>query len=111
MPETPAAERAAASGEITAETVQHLAGLARIALTESELASLTTDLDSILANVAKVREVAGDDVPATSHPIPLDNVTRPDEVSDVLTREQALRNAPDAADGMFRVSSILGEEQ
>lgn len=111
MPETPAADRAAAPGEITADTVQHLAGLARIALTESEVDTLTHDLDSILANVTKVGEVVSDDVPATSHPIPLNNVTRPDEISDVLTREEALRNAPDAADGMFRVSSILGEEQ
>ncbi|WP_024356441.1 Asp-tRNA(Asn)/Glu-tRNA(Gln) amidotransferase subunit GatC [Leucobacter chironomi] len=110
MPDTPAAERAA-SGEITAQTVQHLAGLARIALTDAEIDSLTTELDSILANIAKVSEVARDDVPATSHPIPLNNVTRADEVADVLTREQALANAPETADGMFRVSSILGEEQ
>lgn len=111
MPEIPAADSAAANGEITAETVQHLAGLARIALTDAEIDSLTSELDSILANIAKVSEVAGPDVPATSHPIPLSNVTRPDEVSDVLTREQALANAPEATDGMFRVSSILGEEQ
>ncbi|EYT53012.1 glutamyl-tRNA amidotransferase [Leucobacter sp. UCD-THU] len=111
MPETPAAERAEASGEITAQTVQHLAGLARIALTDAEIDSLTTELDSILANIAKVSEVARDDVPATSHPIPLNNVTRPDEIADVLTREQALANAPETTDGMFRVSSILGEEQ
>ncbi|PRI11940.1 Asp-tRNA(Asn)/Glu-tRNA(Gln) amidotransferase subunit GatC [Leucobacter massiliensis] len=111
MPDTPAANRAAASGEITVETVQHLAGLARIALSDAELTSLTTELDSILANIAKVGEVAGADVPATSHPIPLSNVTRPDEVADVLTREEALANAPEASDGMFRVSSILGEEQ
>jgi len=111
MPEIPAADSAAANGEITAETVQHLAGLARIALTDAEIDSLTSELDSILANIAKVSEVAGPDVPATSHPIPLSNVTRPDEVSDVLTREQALANAPETADGMFRVSSILGEEQ
>jgi len=106
MPET-----TAGAGEITVETVQHLAGLARIALTDSELELLTNDLGSILVNVAKVAEVAGDDVPATSHPIPLSNVTRPDEVSDVLTRDEALQNAPETADGMFKVSSILGEEQ
>ena len=111
MPDTPAAGAAAASGEITAETVQHLAGLARIALTDAEIDSLTTELDSILTNIAKVGEVAGPDVPATSHPIPINNVTRPDEVADVLTREQALANAPETTDGMFRVSSILGEEQ
>lgn len=111
MPETPAATSAAAKGEITAETVQHLAGLARIALTEQEIASLTVELDSILANIAKVTEVAGPDVPATSHPIPINNVMRPDVIADVLTQEQALSNAPEAADGMFRVASILGEEQ
>ncbi|PII81876.1 asparaginyl/glutamyl-tRNA amidotransferase subunit C [Leucobacter sp. OLCALW19] len=91
--------------------MQHLAGLARIALTDSEISSLTSELGSILTSIAKVSEVATPEVPATSHPIPLSNVTRPDEVSDVLTQEQALMNAPDAAEGMFRVSSILGEEQ
>ncbi|XPP25680.1 MAG: Asp-tRNA(Asn)/Glu-tRNA(Gln) amidotransferase subunit GatC [Leucobacter sp.] len=106
MPET-----SAAGGEITVATVQHLAGLARIALTEAEVDSLTSELGSILTSVAKVREVAGPEVPATSHPIPLGNVTRADEVADVLTLEQALANAPETADGMFRVSSILGEEQ
>lgn len=117
MSETPAAHNpaapgtSAANGEITAQTVQHLADLARIALTEDEVTVLTRDLDSILHHIAKVSEVAAADVPATSHPIPINNVTRPDEVADVLTIEQALANAPDAADGMFRVSSILGEEQ
>ena len=106
MPETHAA-----TGEITAATVQHLAGLARIALTDTEVETLTSELGSILTNIAKVSEVATSDVPATSHPIPLSNVTRNDEISDVLTREQALLNAPESADGMFRVSSILGEEQ
>lgn len=111
MPETSAEDRTGANGEITAESVQHLAGLARIALTDAEVESLTTELDSILTNIAKVSEVANADVPATSHPIPLNNVTRPDEIADVLTREEALANAPESTDGMFRVSSILGEEQ
>lgn len=111
MPETSAAEPTAPSGEITAETVQHLAGLARIALTDAEIDLFTTELGSILTNVAKVSEVVSAEVPTTSHPIPLNNVTRPDEITDVLTLEQALENAPDTADNMFRVSSILGEEQ
>lgn len=97
--------------EITAATVEHLAGLARIALTDQEVESLTSDLDSILTNIAKVSEVAGDDVPATSHPVPINNVTRLDEVADVLTLDEALQNAPESTDGMFRVSSIMGEEQ
>lgn len=97
--------------EITAATVEHLAGLARIALTDQEVESLTSELDSILTNIAKVSEVAGDDVPATSHPVPINNVTRLDEVADVLTLDEALQNAPESTDGMFRVSSIMGEEQ
>lgn len=104
-------ETSAAGREITVETVQHLAGLARIALTDEEIGSLTRELGSILTNVAKVSEVAGEDVPATSHPILINNVTRPDEVADVLTLDQVLANAPESTDGMFRVSSILGEEQ
>ena len=104
-------ENHAATGEITTATVQHLAGLARIALTDAEVETLTSELGSILENIAKVSEVATADVPATAHPIPLSNVLREDVVADVLTREQALQNAPEQADGMFRVSSILGEEQ
>jgi aspartyl-tRNA(Asn)/glutamyl-tRNA(Gln) amidotransferase subunit C len=111
MSETSATDRTASTSEITAEAVQHLAGLSRIELTEAEVVSLTDELGSILASIAKVSEVAGADIPATSHPNPLNNVTRKDEIADVLTREQALENAPEASDGMFRVSSILGEEQ
>ncbi len=104
-------DTSAGNGEITVETVQHLAGLSRIALTDAELTSLTRELDSILHSIAKVSEVASDDVPPTSHPLPITNVMRPDEVADVLSLDEALQNAPDAAEGMFRVSAILGEEQ
>lgn len=104
-------ENSAANVEITAETVQHLAGLARIALTDEEVLTLTRELGSIVQNIAKVSEVTNPDIPATSHPIPLSNVTRVDEIADVLTQEQALSGAPDAFDGRFRVSAILGEEQ
>lgn len=111
MPDRSTPDSGAPGAEITADTVRHLAGLARISLDDAELAALTDELGSILHSIARVSEVASDDVPATSHPIPLNNVTRPDEVADVLTQEQALLNAPDSADQMFRVSSILGEEQ
>jgi len=97
--------------EITTEQVAHLASLARIALTQDEIAHLTTELDSIVDNIAKVQQVATPDVPATSHPIPLENVYRDDVVGNTLTLEQALQNAPESADGRFKVSAILGEEQ
>ena len=97
--------------EITRDDVQHLAGLARIALTDDEVASLTTELSAIVDAIATVSEIAGPDVPATSHPVPLENVFRADEVGETLTQAEALRNAPDSADGRFRVTAILGEEQ
>ena len=97
--------------EITQEQVAHLANLARIALTPQEIASLTTELGSIVDNVAKVSEVGTADVPATSHPIPLQNVYRPDVPGTTLTTEQALAGAPDHDGSRFRVTAILGEEQ
>ncbi|ROS59516.1 aspartyl/glutamyl-tRNA(Asn/Gln) amidotransferase subunit C [Frigoribacterium sp. PhB160] len=97
--------------EITREQVEHLAGLARIALTPDEIDTMTRELGQIVDNVAKVREVATDDVPATSHPIPLENVFRADVVGETLTVEQALSGAPDHDGSRFRVTAILGEEQ
>jgi aspartyl-tRNA(Asn)/glutamyl-tRNA(Gln) amidotransferase subunit C len=97
--------------EITTEQVAHLANLARIALTESEIAKLTGELGVIIDSVVRVNEVASADVPATSHPIPLSNVFRPDVPGETLTTEQALSGAPDHDGSRFRVSAILGEEQ
>ena len=97
--------------EITPDLVRHLGVLARIQLSDEEVERLTGQLDAIVDNIAKVSQVATPDVPATSHPIPLENVFRPDAVGDMLTVEQVLQNAPDAADNRFRVTAILGEEQ
>ena len=97
--------------DISADTVRHLAHLARIDLTEDEVMHLTDELSVIVDNIAKVSEVATPDVPATSHPIPLSNVAREDVVADLLTQEQALSGAPESAEGRFKVSAILGEEQ
>jgi aspartyl-tRNA(Asn)/glutamyl-tRNA(Gln) amidotransferase subunit C len=99
------------SPEITPDVVTHLAGLARIALTPAEVEKLTGELGVIVESVAKVTEVATPDVPATSHPIPLGTVTRPDVVGQTLSPAQALAGAPESQDGQFKVSSILGEEQ
>ena len=97
--------------EITTETVQHLAGLARIALDEAEIETLTGQLGAIVDSVAKVREVATPDVPATSHPIPLSNVQREDVPGATLTTAEALAGAPEHDGTRFIVSAILGEEQ
>ena len=95
---------------ISRDEVAHLANLARIELRPDELDRLAGQLDVILGSVAQVREVAGDDVPATSHPMPLINVTRPDVVVPSLTAEEALSGAPAAQDHRFRVPRILEED-
>ena len=97
--------------EITTETIAHLANLARIALSPEEIEKLTGELGAIVDNVAKVSEVATPDVPATSHPIPLSNMFRPDVPGVTLTTEQALAGAPEHDGVRFKVSAILGEEQ
>ncbi|MBB5632434.1 aspartyl-tRNA(Asn)/glutamyl-tRNA(Gln) amidotransferase subunit C [Cryobacterium mesophilum] len=91
--------------------VAHLASLARIALTADEIEKLTGELGVIIESIAKVSEVATPDVPATSHPIPLSNVFRPDVPGATLTVEQALSGAPERDGDRFKVSAILGEEQ
>ncbi len=95
---------------ISREEVAHLATLARIDLQPAELDRLAGQLDVILGAVATVREVAGDDVPATSHPMPLTNVTRPDDPTPDLSAEDALAGAPAVEDHRFRVPRILEED-
>jgi aspartyl-tRNA(Asn)/glutamyl-tRNA(Gln) amidotransferase subunit C len=96
---------------ISRDEVAHLAKLARLAVTDDELDVFAGQLDQILDSVAKVSEVAADDVPPTSHAVPLTNVFRQDVVVPGLTQQQALAGAPSAEDGRFRVPRILGEEQ
>lgn len=96
---------------LSAEQVAHLAQLARINVSDDEIAQLSTELGAIVDAVAKVSQVATADVPATSHPIPLQNVFRADVVGVTLTQEQALSGAPEQHEGRFKVSAILGEEQ
>ncbi|MBM7051357.1 MULTISPECIES: Asp-tRNA(Asn)/Glu-tRNA(Gln) amidotransferase subunit GatC [unclassified Rothia (in: high G+C Gram-positive bacteria)] len=94
---------------ITRETVAHLAQLAHIEMSDDELVALASELDVIVDSVKSVSDAVSDDIPATSHPIPLKNVFREDVVSDTLNAEEALSGAPDAEDGKFRVPAILDE--
>ena len=98
--------------DISEDRVRHLAGLARIDLTNDEVTHLTAELSKIVDVVATVSAAATEDIPATSHPIPLSNVYREDVVTDdVLTTEQALSGAHEHDGQRFKVSAILGEEQ
>ena len=96
--------------EISREEVRHLADLARIDLSDAELDHLAPQLGVILESIASINEVAAEDVPPTSHAIPLTNVFREDVVVPGLTAEQALAGAPEVDQQRFSVPRILGEE-
>ena len=95
---------------LSADDVANLAKLVRIELTEGELEVLAPQLDVILESVARVSEVAAQDIPPTSHALPLTNVFRKDELRPSLPRDLVLAAAPAAEHMRFRVPRILGEE-
>ena len=95
---------------ISPDEVAHLARLARLELTDDELTRYAGQLDAIVSAVAKVAEVAADDIPPTSHSVPLTNVTRPDVLRPSVDRDEVLAMAPASEDGRFRVPRILDQE-
>jgi len=96
--------------EITPDLVRHLASLSRILVTEDEVEKLAGELGVIVDSVATVNKAVSGNVVPTSHPIPMSNVFREDEVAPSLTQEQALSGAADSAEGRFKVAAILDED-
>jgi aspartyl-tRNA(Asn)/glutamyl-tRNA(Gln) amidotransferase subunit C len=99
-----------ASMAITRDEVAHLARLSRLALSGAELEHFAGQLDQIIGAVARVQEVAADQIPPMTHAIPVTNVFRPDVVTACLTAQQALAEAPAVEQGRFRVPRILAED-
>ncbi len=110
--------------QISRDDVAHLARLARLTLTDGELDSFAGQLDAILGHVGRIQAVDVTGVEATDNPLarragaqrPEDasgiaNVTRPDVVVPSLTQDEALAEAPNAAEGRFAVPRILGESE
>ncbi len=95
---------------LTPDEVRYVASLARLSLDDDEVARLAPQLSKILEYAEQVGEVAAEDVPATSHPYPLSNVTRPDEARPSLAREELLAAAPEADEDRFVVPRIVAEE-
>ncbi len=92
---------------ISEETIRHVAKLARLALTDDEVHILTPQLSDILDYANELQEIELGDVEPTSHSFPLYNVLRADEPKPGLTREAALRNAPDSDGEQIRVPAVL----
>lgn len=87
--------------------VKYVAHLARISLSSEEEQKLSTQLGNILGYIEKLKEADVSGVEPTAHPFPLVNVTRPDEVRPSISHEEALRNAPAKAGGLFVVPKIV----
>jgi aspartyl-tRNA(Asn)/glutamyl-tRNA(Gln) amidotransferase subunit C len=91
--------------------VEHVARLARLALTDEEMERFRRQLGLILEHAAKVGEVAAEDVPPTAQPVPRSNVTRPDVPGPCLMPEEALAGAPDREGDLFRVPPLVEAEE
>jgi aspartyl-tRNA(Asn)/glutamyl-tRNA(Gln) amidotransferase subunit C len=93
-----------ADGEFNVKYVAHLA---RLSLTPEEEQKIGAQLGQVLGYIEKLKEVDVSGVEPTAHAFPMVNVTRPDEVQPSLPHEEALRNAPAQADGLFMVPKIV----
>ena len=87
--------------------VKYVAHLARLALTPDEEKKLGAQLGHILGYIEKLRELDVTNVEPTAHAVPLVNVTRADEIRPSLLHDDALRNAPKKAGGLFVVPKIV----
>ena len=94
--------------KITREEVRHVAKLARLDLTETEVDRMTGQLDAILSYVAKLDELDTTGVTATTHPQPVVNAFRDDAIKPSLPREQALANGPEQNGESFVVPRVIG---
>ena len=94
---------------LTRADVEHVAYLARLGLTEAELARLEGQLNHILDQYVKLAELDTDAIPPTAQTIELENILRADEVRPSLPQAQVLGNAPQTSGEYFVVPPILGE--
>ena len=87
--------------------VRYVANLARIALSPGEEEQLSAQLGHILSYIEKLKELDVSNVEPTAHAVPMINVFRADEIRPSLSNEEALRNAPSKANGLFLVPKIV----
>ena len=92
---------------IDRSAVDHVARLARLALSEEERERMSGELTSILEHAEKIQALDLDNVEPTAHAVTLENVLREDTVRASLAQEEALSNAPDAEEGRFKVPRIV----
>ena len=92
---------------LTKDEVLHIAKLARVGVSDRDVAQFQEQLSEILDHFDALRQLDTEGVPPTSHPLSLESVMRPDEVRPSLSRDDVLANAPRTEAGAFRVRAIL----
>jgi aspartyl-tRNA(Asn)/glutamyl-tRNA(Gln) amidotransferase subunit C len=94
---------------LSREEVLHVARLARVGLTEEDVTKFQQQLSQILDHFEMLSRIPTDDVPPTTHTLPLESVMSPDQQRPSLTQDTLLANAPLAQDGFLRVRGVLEE--
>jgi aspartyl-tRNA(Asn)/glutamyl-tRNA(Gln) amidotransferase subunit C len=93
--------------KITRSEVEHVARLARLALSPEEIDTFTGQMDAILAYVDTLKELDTDGITPTSHAVPVENAFREDAVRPSIGVDNALANAPDRVEDFFRVPKVI----
>ncbi|MFH0872813.1 MAG: Asp-tRNA(Asn)/Glu-tRNA(Gln) amidotransferase subunit GatC [bacterium] len=93
--------------KISREEVEHVANLARLRFDEGEMEKFTHQLNAILTYIDKLNELDTSGVEPTYHVLDVVNVFREDQVQPSLPKEIALGNAPERAEGFFKVPRII----
>lgn len=92
---------------VTIKDVEHIAELARLKFSESELQNYTEQLNNILLYMEKLNELNTDNIEPLSHPIEGHNIFREDKLKSSVSREEALKNAPDKDKEFFKVPKVI----
>jgi len=93
--------------KLTREQVAHIAELARLSLTDQEVALYQEQLSAVLEYAERLQGLDTEAIPPTATVLPVRNVMRADESRPAMAREDILANAPETQDGCFRVQAVL----
>ncbi len=93
---------------VSRKDVEHIAELARLKFNDEELENFTNQLNEILTYVDKLNELNTENIEPLSHPIENNNVFRDDKVKPSVSKEEALKNAPEKDENFFRVPKVIG---
>jgi aspartyl-tRNA(Asn)/glutamyl-tRNA(Gln) amidotransferase subunit C len=93
--------------KVTKETIEHVANLARLNISEAEKEKLTSEMENIISYVDKLNELDTSNVKPMEHVIPIRNVLREDRVTGSIDREKLLRSAPVHEEGCYKVPKVV----